>query len=179
MTIHVMDNGSLVPLADIQYFDGEYHRIKEVWQWTGSEYVQIHLWVPPPFSPSGMTKNGSWVPTASTWTTIPGWSANAGSTVSGNGVMTNGAKTGAVISGQLSNIYTGGGYIEVDVRLLLDEVVVKTLTAVSVSAASPTVLITSDPLTVASGQVATMQIGGTYAPYATIQSGVNTYVRIT
>lgn len=131
------------------------------------------------YSPSGMTKNGNWVPTATAWTTIPGWTANAGSTVSGNGVVANGAKTGAVISGQLSNIYTGGGYIEVDVRLLLDGVVVKTLMAVITSTAAPTITITSDPLTVTSGQVATMQIGGTYATYATIQSGVNTYVRIT
>lgn len=149
--------------------------IKSSHRWTGSAWETIYS----PFMPSGMTKNGSWVPTASAWTTIPGWTANAGSTVSGNGVVANGAKTGAVISGQLSNVYTGGGYIEVDFRLLLDGVVVKTLMAVAVSAASPTVLISSDPLTVTAGQVATIQIGGYYATYATIQSGANTYVRIT
>lgn len=149
--------------------------IKSSHRWTGSAWQTIYS----SFMPSGMTKNGNWVPTASTWATIPGWTANAGSTVSGNGVAANGAKTGAVISGQLSNIYTGSGYLEVDVRLLLDGVVVKTLMAASTSTAAPTITITSDPLTVTAGQVATIQIGGYYASYATIQSGANTYVRIT
>lgn len=149
-------------------------KIKEAWTMVGGVMRKVYS----AFTSSGMTKNGNWVPTATTWTTIPGWTANAGSTVSGNGVAANGAKTGAVISGQLSNVYTGGGYIEVDFRLLLDGVVVKTLMTVAVSAASPTVLISSDPLTVTAGQLATIQIGGYYASYATIKSGADTYVRI-
>ena len=45
------------------------------------------------FSPSGMTKNGNWVPTANgAWLVVPAWTADSGSTVSGDGVQARGGE---------------------------------------------------------------------------------------
>ncbi|GAB6923535.1 hypothetical protein JCM9803A_39850 [Rhodococcus erythropolis] len=133
------------------------------------------------FSPSGMTKNGNWVPTANgAWIVVPAWTADSGSTVSGNGVQARGAKANAVISGQLSIAAAGGAY-QVSVRLKVDGVVVKTITDYPLAGYTTTnVPIASDPMAVTAGQVATIECWFVnYANSFTIQSGASTYVRIT
>lgn len=133
------------------------------------------------FTASGMTKNGSWVPTANgAWIVVPAWTADSGSTVSGNGVQARGAKANAVVSGQLSIAAAVGAY-QVSVRLKVDGVVVKTITDYPLAGfATTNVPIASDPMAVTTGQVATLECWfGNFSNSFTIQSGANTYVRIT
>ncbi len=133
------------------------------------------------FTASGMTKNGSYVSsTNSTWLTVPAWTADAGSTVSSNGVVANGSKSNAVVSGQLSINNSGIFGFPADFRLLVGGVVVKTLTGVNLAVGGNLVPIVADAGPVTSGQIVTIQyfIAG-YAGYATIASGASTYVKIT
>lgn len=133
------------------------------------------------FTPSGMTKNGNWVPTANgAWIVVPAWTADSGSTVSGDGVQARGAKANAVVSGQLSITLSSGAY-KVSVRLKVDGVVVKTITDYPLTGyATTNVPIASDPMAITTGQVATIECWFVnYANSFTIQSGANTYVRIT
>lgn len=132
------------------------------------------------FTPSGMTKNGNWTPTAvGTWIVVPAWTADSGSTVSGNGVQARGAKANAVVSGQLS-VATSTGSYSVSVRLLVNGVVVKTITDYPLEGyATTNVPIASDPMAVTAGQVATIECWfANFANSFAIQSGANTYVRI-
>ena len=48
MTLYAIENGVPVELADVFYFDGEYRHLKEIWQWTGTEYVLLHEGRPTP-----------------------------------------------------------------------------------------------------------------------------------
>lgn len=133
------------------------------------------------FTASGMTKNGTYVSsTNSTWLTVPAWTADAGSTVSSNGVVANGSKSNAVVSGQLSINNSGIFGFPANFRLLVGGVVVKTLTGVNLAVGGNLVPIVADPGPVTSGQIVTIQyfIAG-YAGYATIASGASTYVKIT
>nr|WP_321999566.1 hypothetical protein [Rhodococcus qingshengii] len=133
------------------------------------------------FSPSGMTKNGNWVPTANgAWLVVPAWTADSGSTVSGDGVQARGAKANAVVSGQLSITLSTGAY-QVSVRLKVDGVVVKTITDYPLTGyATTNVPIASDPMAITTGQVATIECWFTnFSNSFPIQSGANTYVRIT
>ncbi|MFD6518097.1 hypothetical protein [Rhodococcus sp. NPDC060176] len=128
-----------------------------------------------------MTKNGTYnSSTNDTWLTVPAWTADAGSTVSGNGVVANGSKSNAVVSGQLSINNSGIFSFPGSVRLLVDAAVVKTLTGVNLAVGANLVPIVADVSPVAAGQIVTIQYSiASYAGYATIASGVNTYVRIT
>ena len=133
------------------------------------------------FTASGMTKNGSWVPTANgAWIVVPAWTADSGSTVAGNGVQARGAKANAVVSGQLSIAAAVGAY-QVSVRLKVDGVVVKTITDYPLAGfATTNVPIASDPMAVTAGQVATIECWFVnFSNSFTVQSGANTYVRIT
>ncbi|WP_424807495.1 hypothetical protein [Rhodococcus sp. 27YEA15] len=138
-------------------------------------------WVHIDRQPLGMTKNGDWVPTANgSWLAVPAWAADPGATVSGNGVQPRDAKPSAIISGQLSVVSRSGLYA-VDVRLKLDGTVVKTITDFPLDAwATTNVPISSGPIAVAVGQVATIECRFVnWANAFTIQPGANTYVRIT
>ena len=151
--------------------------IKSSHRWTGSAWETIYS----SFMSSGITKNGSWVPTANgAWIVVPAWTADSGSTVSGNGVQSRGAKANAVVSGQLSVTAAGGAY-QVSVRLKVDGVVVKTITDYPLTGyATTNVPIASDPMAVTAGQVATIECWfANNANSFTIQPGANTYVRIT
>lgn len=133
------------------------------------------------FTASGMTKNGTYnSSTNSTWLTVPAWTADAGSTVSSNGVVANGTKSDAVVSGQLSINNSGIFGFPASVRLLVDGVVVKTLTGVNLAVGVNLVPIVAEAGPVTSGQIVTIQYSiATYAGYATIASGASTYVKIT
>lgn len=129
----------------------------------------------------GMTKAGSWVPTASgAWLTVPGWTADPGATVSGDGAKIRDAKANAVVSGQLS-IANSTGVYQVSVRLKVDGVVVKTVTNYPVAGSATTnVPIASDPMAVTAGQAVTIECWfADYANYFMVQPGANTYVRST
>ncbi|GAB6925907.1 hypothetical protein JCM9803A_63570 [Rhodococcus erythropolis] len=138
-------------------------------------------WVRIDRQPLGMTKAGSWVPTASgSWLTVPAWTADPGATVSGDGVHPRDTKANAVVSGQLSFTLSSGAY-QVSVRLKVDGVVVKTITDYPLAGyATTNVPIASDPMAVTADQVATIECWfANYANSFPIQSGANTYVRIT
>ncbi|AUS34589.1 hypothetical protein C1M55_28070 [Rhodococcus qingshengii] len=77
------------------------------------------------------------------------------------------------------NVNTGS--YQVSVRLKVDGVVVKTITDYPLAGyATTNVPIASDPMAVTAGQVVTIECWFVnYANYFTIQSGANTYVRIT
>lgn len=131
--------------------------------------------------PLGMTKAGSWVPTASgAWLTVPGWTADPGASVSGDGAKIRDTKTDAVVSGQLSITLSTGAY-KVSVRLKVDDVVVKTITDYPLAGyATTNVPIASDPMAVTAGQVVTIECWfANYANYFMVQPGANTYVRST
>lgn len=151
--------------------------IKSSHRWTGSAWETIYS----SFMSSGMTKNGSWVPTGNgAWIVVPAWTADSGSTVSADGVQARGAKANAVVAGQLSVTVNTGGY-QVSVRLKVDGVVVKIINDYPLPGyATTNVPIASDPMAVTAGQVATIEcLFANYANFFTIQSGANTYVRIT
>ncbi|MBT9295316.1 hypothetical protein KKP62_10105 [Rhodococcus sp. GOMB7] len=155
-------------------------KIKEAWTMVGGVLTKVYSAIPP-FTASGMTKNGSWVPTANgAWIVVPAWTADSGSTVSSNGVQARGAKANAVVSGQLSIAAAVGAY-QVSVRLKVDGVVVKIINDYPLAGyATTNVPIASDPRAVAAGQVVTIECWfANYASSFTTQSGANTYVRIT
>ena len=114
------------------------------------------------------------------WLVVPAWTADSGSTVSGDGVQARGAKANAVVSGQLSITLSTGAY-QVSVRLKVDGVVVKTITDYPLTGyATTNVPIASDPMAITTGQVATIECWFTnFSNSFPIQSGANTYVRIT
>lgn len=131
------------------------------------------------FAPSLATKNGNWVPPSnSTWLTVPNWTPDAASTVSGNGVVATGSEANAVLMGRVS-ITLASGALNLSVRLLVDGVVVKTLTDIPVEGYS-TVLISikSDPVAITAGQIVTMQISSQYAGYITFNGGSNTLLGV-
>lgn len=131
------------------------------------------------FTPSLATKNGNWVsPSNSTWVTVPGWTADAVSTVSGNGVAVSGNEANAVLVGRLHTTISSGA-LNLSVRLLLDGVVIKTLTDIPMEGYSSVLTsIRSDPIAVSPGQVVTMQINSQYAGYITFNGGANTLLGI-
>lgn len=131
------------------------------------------------FTPSFATKNGNWVPPSDlTWLTIPNWTPDASSTVSGNGIVATGSEANAVVMGRFS-VTINTGALQFSVRLLVDGVVVKTLTNVNMAGYSTLMVsIKSDPIPITAGQIVTMQITSQYAVYLTINAGSNTLLGI-
>lgn len=131
------------------------------------------------FAASLATKNGNWVPPSnSTWLTVPNWTPDAVSTVSGNGVVATGSESSAVAMGRVS-ITTTSGALNLSIRLLVDGVVVKTLTDIPIEGYSSVLIsIKSDPVAITAGQVVTMQISSQYAGYITFNGGANTLLGI-
>lgn len=132
------------------------------------------------FSPSGMTKNGIWEPgTTYPWITVPAWTADAGSTVVTDGVRARGTKSNAVVSTQLRIRNTASGGNECAVRLLLAGVVVKTGSVITFTGGqTQNLTLISDPTSVVTDQIATVQIQGQYGRIE-VQTGADTWVRIT
>ncbi len=101
-------------------------KIKEAWTMVGGVLTKVYSAIPP-FTPSGMTKNGAWYPGSTyPWVTVPAWTADAGSTVVSDGVTAQGTKSDAVVTSQVTvrNRATGGN--ECAMRILVGGVVVKT-----------------------------------------------------
>lgn len=139
------------------------------------------VWTSATFAPSGMTKSGSFQIPAS-FTTVTGWTADTttypGSTVSGNGIVAQGSKTGATLAANLP--YSGGNYGggNKQARLLVNGVVVATGTA-STGKISGTMTV-STTYDIAVGDVVTVQVDTSYAlPEGAVAAGTNTWVRIT
>ncbi|MFC4126451.1 hypothetical protein [Nocardia rhizosphaerae] len=138
------------------------------------------------FSPSGMVKIGSWPDITTTWTTVPGWAADAadfpGSAVSGDGLVVQTGSVGAAISAgatfTASSIFT----VDVTLRLLVDGVVVATGSVTEVPANGSATATVSTSLDLSTGAVVTVQAVSNqslsaYTP--SLDPGVGTYVRVT
>ncbi|MEV6341327.1 hypothetical protein AB0M12_42235 [Nocardia vinacea] len=137
----------------------------------------------PAFSPSGMTKNGSFATTTS-FADITGWNADTstypGSSVTSNtSLVVQGAKTGATLTANIpfgSGTYTFGTGTQV--RILLNGTVVGTGTAVQASSGTATCTVTGQ--TVANGDLVKVQIlASGYSGQPSVTTGTGTYVRVT
>ncbi|MYV26390.1 hypothetical protein GQ649_04165 [Rhodococcus sp. DSM 6344] len=150
--------------------------IKSSHRWTGSAWETIYS----SFMSSGMTKNGNWAPgTTYPWVTISGWTADAGSTVVSDGVTVRGTKSDAVVTSQVRVRNAASGGNECAVRLLVAGSVVKTGSIITFTGGqTQNLTLTSDPTSVVTDQIATVQIQGQYGRLE-VQSGTDTWVRIT
>jgi len=155
-------------------------KIKEAWTMVGGVLTKVYSAIPP-FTPSGMTKTSNYSGSAvnSTYKTIPGWTADAGSTVSSNGLVSNSTKIGATLAATVvaSTSFSGA---TVTLRLQVDGVTVATGPTSTFSGGSwnsvPSVSTTRD---IAAGDVVTVQwsCGPSENWLSVVAAG--TYVRIT
>ncbi|WP_280412519.1 hypothetical protein [Nocardia asiatica] len=128
------------------------------------------------FVPSGMTKSGSAQTLTTSYAVITGWTADTanypGSTLSGNGVVAQGAKTNATLTANLA--LSGGFSWTVTARLLVNGSVVATGSGTS---STPATVSTTHNIN--NGDVVTVEaiFSGVSAP--AVQTGSGTYVRIT
>lgn len=128
------------------------------------------------FAPSGMTKSGSAQALTGSYAVITGWTADTsnypGSTLSGNGVLVQGAKPGATVQAQLA--LTGGFSYSASCRILINGVVVATGSATGGSPAT-----VSTTATVAHGDVVTVEATGSGVSNPSVATGASSFVRIT
>lgn len=123
-------------------------------------------------------KNTNWIPTANlTWLTIPNWTPDANTTVTSDGIISSGSESNAIVMGRTHITTTRA--LQLSVRLLVDGVVVKTLTNIDIpDDASMMISIKSDPMPIEPGQIVTMQIYSQYAGYIIFNGGGNTLLGI-
>lgn len=124
-------------------------------------------------------KNTNWIPTANlTWLTIPNWTPDANTTVASDGIVSSGSESNAIVMGR-AHITTTSGALQLSLRLLVDGVVVKTLTNIDIPGYSNLMIsIKSDPIAINPGQIVTMQIYSQYAGYITFNAGGNTLLGV-
>ncbi|MGK8554401.1 hypothetical protein [Nocardia gipuzkoensis] len=130
------------------------------------------------FNPSGMTKSGTF-PLSSSWQTIPSWTADtatyAGSTVSGNGLVAQGTKSGATLTANIP-FASGSFNASTTVRILVNGTLIATGSAVEGVSGTASCTATA---TVATGDIVTVQGMSTGITSTTVSAGTGTYVRIT
>lgn len=165
-------------------------KIKQKSYWTGTAWKGIkssHIWdgsvwkmIYSSFSPSGMTKNGSFASAnGSAWVDLPGWAAESGSTVTSNALISSGGKTNATISAQVAYTIPSGSNT-VGVRILVNGVVIYTNPdkGTGYIYGATTILIPmSTTYTIPAGAAVKVQIKTQYSG-DTIATGTNTYLRI-
>ncbi len=128
------------------------------------------------FAPSGMTKSGSAQALTTSYAVITSWTADTitypGSTLSGNGVLVQGGKSGATVAASL--VLSGGFSYTATCRILINGVVVATGSGTSGTPAT-----VSTTAAVANGDVVTVEAiySGVSAP--SVATGSSTFVRIT
>lgn len=83
-------------------------KVGEGWIWDGTGWVQVYSSVPP-FTPSGMTKDGVFSAFSTSFVPVTDWAADAGSVISSNGLVSGGAKEDAKISASLLVDANSGG----------------------------------------------------------------------
>lgn len=148
--------------------------IKSSHRWTGSAWETIYS----SFMPSGMTKNGNET-VSNSWSALTGWAADAGSTVSGSGLVANGSKAGALVSAEVS-WRSGGNSRTITARLKVNGTIVATGAGTTGSGDgnlwTSTVSTTTNVL---AGDVATIEvISANSTGNPTILAGSATWVRI-
>lgn len=128
------------------------------------------------FAPSGMTKSGSAQALTGSYATITTWTADTtnypGSTVSSNGVVAQGGKSGATVAASLD--LTGGFSYSASVRILVNGSIVATG-----SSTGGTPMTVSTTTTITSGDVVTVQGISSGVSNPSVATGANSWVRIT
>ncbi|MFE3572554.1 hypothetical protein ACFXON_24410 [Bacillus subtilis] len=136
------------------------------------------------FKPSGMTKNGNYNPVPTSYTTVPAWTANTttypGSTVSSDGVVAQGSKSGATLTTRLSITNTAFGTNTITVKLLVNGVTKVTGTAQTIGSTATQNVDLTGTADVANGDIVTVQVfAGTASPVLQVNTGTGSYVTIT
>lgn len=128
------------------------------------------------FAPSGMTKSGSAQALTTSYAVITSWTADTGtypgSTLSGNGVLVQGSKSGATVAASL--VLTGGFSYTVTCRILINGSV-----AATGSGTSGTPATVSTSATVANGDVVTVEAIYSGVSPPSVATGSSTSVHIT
>lgn len=133
------------------------------------------------FVPSGMTKTSNYSGSAanSTYKTVPGWTADAGSTVSSNGLVANSSKVGATLAATIVSSTSFAG-ATVTLRLQVNGVTVATGATSTYSSGSwntvPSVSTTRD---ITAGDVVVVQWSCTPSENWLTAVAAGTSVRIT
>ncbi|PBI96926.1 hypothetical protein BKP42_35860 [Rhodococcus erythropolis] len=150
--------------------------IKSSHRWTGSAWETIYS----SFTPSGMTKNGTAYATTSTFTQVPGMTADAGSTLSGSALLPNGSKAAATISGQVSITDTGFGGVSFTVEVRKNGVLIPDASVTDKTYLTKVLTIPTVTTSVTgSDQISLWVKLGSTATTVTVTAGSNTWVRIT
>ncbi|MGC0364988.1 hypothetical protein ABH922_002972 [Rhodococcus sp. 27YEA15] len=134
------------------------------------------------FTPSGMTKNGDLQLFDTPNKNVTGWTADPGSTVSGNGVVARGNKSDAVVQAAFSWQNDYNGATTMTFRILKNGVQIHQFTSATSTpnAVTNTPMSSSPPFAVAVGDVITVTARSSVnSGYYTIKGGAATYVRIT
>ncbi|MET8430179.1 hypothetical protein [Nocardia sp. NPDC004860] len=131
-----------------------------------------------------MNKNTDYLITATSFPAqVPSWTADtsgySGSTTSGNGLVAQGSKTGALLAVRLSVTNVNFGSFTITVRLLLDGVVKVTGTPQTIGSTATANVDLSVNADVTSGQVLTVEAIASAASNLRINTGIGSYVRIT
>ncbi|WP_280357057.1 hypothetical protein [Nocardia otitidiscaviarum] len=135
------------------------------------------------FAPSGMTKSGSNYNIPSSATEVPTWTADTsgypGSTLSGNGLVANGSKTGASLSSSCSITNTQAISVTVTLYLWVNGALVATGAGANIAAFGSGTATVSHTMNIGSGDVVTLRASASVANYCRINTGASSYVRIT
>lgn len=154
-------------------------KIKEAWTMVGGVLTKVYSAIPP-FTPSGMTKNGTAYATTSAFTQVSGMTADAGSTLSGSALLPNGSKAAATISGQVSITDTGFGGVSFTVEVRKNGVLIPDASVTDKTYLTKVLTIPTVTTSVTgSDQISLWVKLGSTATTVTVTAGSNTYVRIT
>ncbi|MBF6136631.1 hypothetical protein IU501_26980 [Nocardia otitidiscaviarum] len=129
-----------------------------------------------------MTKNGNYTIPGS-YTEVTSWTADTtgypGSTLSGNGLVVNGSKSGASLSCSCSITNTQAISVTVILQLWVNGALVATGSGASISAFGSGTATVNHTMDIAGNDVVTLRATATVANYCRINGGASSYVRIT
>ncbi|MCC4300429.1 hypothetical protein [Rhodococcus sp. 3-2] len=127
-----------------------------------------------------MTKNGTAYTATSTFTQVPGMTADAGSTLSGSALLSNGSKAAATISGQVSITDTGFGGVSFTVEICKNGVLIPGASVTDTTYLTKVLTIpTATTSVTGSDQISLWVKLGATTTTVTVTAGSNTWVRIT
>lgn len=161
-------------------------KIKEAWTMVGGVLTKVYSAIPP-FTPSGMTKNGDMVGQtgSSAYRKMVGWIANTssypGSTVVSDGLVAQSTKTGATVTVALD---AGSSWNNLTARLRISVngtvVVTGPDSTYTTSGGWNTPLSATATVNIVAGDVVTVEMSASPSGnYLTARGGAGTYVRIT
>lgn len=128
------------------------------------------------FTPTGMTKNGNQSVTSATAIKVTGWTADSGSTVSGNGLVPGGSKTATATFGL--SVANAGGSQTMYMALYKNGVQVGATASKAIAGFASDTITSSLSVAVIPSDLIEMYTWTQFSATVTVNGGSGTYVRL-